>query len=210
MGWKTEDLVRGIPPGWVTRTERLILMNMGRYVVDSAAVKVCFAEQRKIALASGFRSASQMRDHWNSLLEANWFALLKGQTKDDQTGKYGSKHWALLIPTDDEWESGPIMVTPTGNAVKATVRASRIKRNRETTEVSRPRNHSGAVPVTPRWSPPQNHSGFTKEREKEYESASREAKTDTSPDKLHPDECHPHPAMDIDGYCAGCGTQVVR
>ena len=207
MGWRTEDLVRGIPPGWVTRAERLILMNMARYVVDSAAVKVCFAERRKIALASGFRSASQMRDDWNSLINANWFVLVKGQIKDDQTGKYGSKHWALQIPTDDEWESGQIVVEPTNNALKAAARASRIKRNRETTEVSRPSNHSGAVPVAPRWSPPQNHSGVTKEREKEYETASREAKTDTSPVKLHPGECY-HRAMDTEGYCAGCGTQV--
>lgn len=205
MGWKTEDLVRGIPPGWVTRTERLILMNMARYVIDRATMKVCFAEQRKIALASGFRSPSQMRDDWNSLLEAEWFVPLRGQIKDTQTGKYATKHWALQIPTDDEWESG-VVVKPTRNALKASARASRIKRNRETTEVPRPSNHSGAVSVTPRWSPPSNHRGDTKEKEKESESVSRESKTDPSPDKLNPDECR-HLPIDENGYCTACETE---
>lgn len=203
MGWKTEDLVRGIPPGWVTRTQRLILMNMARYVTDKAAVKVCFAGQGNVALASGFKSATQMRDDWNEFEESGWFSEAKGQTKDTATGKFSPKSWVLHFPTDDEWESGLITVQPTRSALAARARALRINRNRDTTVVTRTVTPGWSPPVTPRWSPPRHLGGFTKEREKDLESWS----TTTSPERNDPKTCQ-HLAKDTEGWCAGCSTQV--
>jgi len=197
--------VKGIPPGWVTPPERLILLAMAGYADDGDTDPTCFASQKNLALACGWKKPEKMRRHWDSLIGGHWLKEVGGQNKNGATGEYTTKTWRLNVPTHGQWESGNFEVRPTATALRLRSRGYQIP---DPTVGLRPEPDSGVVPVTPRWVQPSPQRGAANKREPKNERGSsiQDPKTDPSPVPLNPYECD-HLPIDEDGYCSACKTE---
>jgi hypothetical protein len=173
VGWKTENLVKGIPPGWVTPPERLVLMVMAGYVKDDELPR-CYAGKKNIALACGWKSSSTLQRHWESLEDAKWLIPFEDQTQDKKTGKFTPRTWLMNLPSQEDWDSGDYVVNPTESAQKLSRRAQRTSKARDRTVRARTVTPRWKPPVTAQWEPPSPHSAGTKEIERNPETVADE------------------------------------